>query len=137
MTGKHTSRAAVASYLALVFLSGAGVGAFGHRLYSAKTVDAAKQRPDREAMRKKYLLEMESRLKLDADQMRQLVAILDEFRGRYQAARDRVDPEVKQIQQEQRGRIRSILRDEQRSEYEKLIIERERKRAEEKKSGGF
>jgi len=116
-------------YLLLVFVGGALAGGVGHRLYSAKSVNAkAVTGPD--AYRQRYLNEMQDRLKLDAGQMEKLVVILDESRARYKAARDKVDPEMKQIQQDQRDQIRVILSDSQKSEYEKMLAERERRRKE-------
>ncbi len=130
-------------YLLLVFLSGALVGAFGFRLYSAKSVsaDAAKPKPknSHEAMRQRYMRDMENRLKLDERQKLDLVKVLDEFRGRYKTARDKIEPEMKQIQSEQRDKIRLLLREEQKSEYNKMLEEMDRKRREDSsgKGGGF
>jgi hypothetical protein len=70
---------------------------------------------------------METRLKLDADQKTKLIQILDEFKGRFDATRRKVDPEMKVILEEQRARIRQMLRPEQQTEYEKMILERDRK----------
>ncbi|MBI3684402.1 MAG: hypothetical protein HY235_28850 [Acidobacteria bacterium] len=129
----------VGVYLLLVFLSGALVGAFGYRLYSAKAVGATARSvrsQGHDAFRQRYLKDMESRLKLDASQMQKLVAILDETRARYKATRDRMDPEMKQIQLEQRDRIRGILSADQKPEYEKMLEERERKRREQSHGPG-
>jgi hypothetical protein len=62
--------------------------------------------------------------------MQKLVVILDESKARYKAARDRIDPEMKQIQQDQRDKIRQMLNDTQKAEYEKMLAERERQRKE-------
>lgn len=112
--------------LMLVFLSGALVGAFAHRLYSARTVSA--KGPD--AYRQRYLNEMQTRLKLDPAQMEALVKILDESKDRYKQARERIDPEMKQIQREQRDKIRAILSPDQKIEYERLLEEKDKRRRE-------
>lgn len=127
MAVKHRSGPIVGAYLLIVFLSGAVVGVFGHRLYSAKTVAATNESRRHQSYRERYLRDMETRLRLDAEQKTKLIQILDEFKGRFDAARRKVDPEMKMILEEQRGRIRQMLRPEQQSEYEKMILERERK----------
>ncbi len=129
-------------YLLLVFLSGALVGAFGFRLYSAGVVKAdgtPKQPRTHEAARQRYLKDMESRLHLDEVQKVELIKVLDEFRGRYRAARDKVEPEMKQIQSEQRQKIRLLLREEQQAAYDKMLEELDRKRREDAsgRGGGF
>lgn len=124
----------VGVYLLLVFVSGALVGAFGHRLYSANAV-SAKNPAGHEAFRKRYVSEMETRLKLDQDQLRKFISILDESKDRYRVTRDRIEPEMKQIQLEQRANIRAILRPEQVAEYEKMLEEREKRRKAQTSSG--
>jgi hypothetical protein len=124
---KQRSGPIVGVYLLVVFLSGAVVGVLGHRLYSAKTVTATTESRRHESFRKRYLEDMETRLKLDADQKTKLIQILDEFKGRFDATRRKVDPEMKVILEEQRARIRQMLRPEQQTEYEKMILERDRK----------
>ena len=116
-------------YLLLVFGSGALVGAFGYRLYSANTVNAEQsQKKSPEALRQRYLKEYESRLKLNSDQSQKLVVILDETRAKYKAAHDSIDPEMKRIAADQRERINAMLNDTQRAEYAKMLEERERRR---------
>jgi len=124
-------------YVLLIFLSGALVGAFGHRLYTTKSVSAKSgKRLSPDEYRKRYMDEMSARLKLDSNQVQQLTAILDETRQRYKEARDRMDPEMKRIQEEQRNRIRGMLSAEQRAEYEKMLEEKDRKYRESRKGHG-
>jgi uncharacterized membrane protein len=120
-------------YLLLVFLSGALVGAFGYRLYSVNSVSA---KGTHESYRKIYLNEMQTRLKLTPAQLSNLVFILDETKARFKAVRDRMDPEMKQIQREQRDKIRDMLKPEQKAEYEKMLEERARKQKQASSSGG-
>lgn len=124
-------------YLLLVFVSGAVVGGFGHRLYSTKSVGASTpptNSPD--GWRERYVKEMKSRLQLTSEQTERLVVILDESKARYKSVRDRMDPEMKQIQQEQRNLVRQMLSPEQRPEYEKMLEERERQSRERGSRGG-
>ena len=122
-------------YLLLVFGSGALVGAFGYRLYSANTVNAEQsQRKSPEALRQRYLKEYESRLKLNPGQMQKLVVILDETKAKDKATHDSIDPEMKRIAAEQRERINAMLDETQRVEYVKMLEDRERRRKQ--SSGG-
>jgi len=123
------SNPTVALYLLLVFGSGALVGAFGHRLYSAKAVTAGQnEKRSPEALRQKYLKDYESRLRLDAGQMQKLVVILDDTKAKYKATHDTIDPQMKRIAAEQRERISAMLSEEQKVEYTKWLEERERRR---------
>lgn len=130
----------IATYLLTVFLSGALVGAFGHRLYSAKGVSAAKPNvSSHDAARQRYVLEMQTRLHLDDGQKASLIGVLDDFRQRYRTAREKIEPEMKQIQSEQRDKIRGLLREDQRGEYEKMLQEMDRRRQRDNsgRGGGF
>lgn len=121
------SNFAVLATLLLVFASGALVGVFGYRMYSTSPVSAKGQRPSPDEWRKRFVDEMQQRLDLNAEQLKQLDQILDYTRDRYRAARERMRPEMKQIQDEQAEKIRAMLNEKQRSEYEKILEERERR----------
>jgi Spy/CpxP family protein refolding chaperone len=124
-------------YLLLVFASGALVGGFAHRLYTTKSVKANTAKPSGpEDYRKKYMAEMQGRLKLSAEQVQKLTVILDDTRSKFREVRERMDPEMKQIQEDQRNQIRGILSKEQTDEYEKLLAEKERRSREARKSHG-
>lgn len=114
------SRLSVALYVGLLFLSGVAMGAFGYHLYTVAPV-----RANSDEYRKKYLSEMQGRLKLDSGQVNKLDKILDETRSRFHAVRQRMKPEFDSIRSEQVEKVRSILSDQQRTEYEKMRKERE------------
>ena len=116
----------IALYLFLVFASGIVVGAFGFRLYSGTPV-AAKTTPriSPEEWRRQYFEEMQSRLKLTPEQMRQLNEISDQSRSRFHDAHEKNDAILRQIREEQTAKVRAMLTDEQRPEYEKLRAERD------------
>jgi Spy/CpxP family protein refolding chaperone len=122
------SRAAIALYMGLVFVSGAVVGGFSHRLYTVTTVDA-KSTPNPEEFRKRYMAEMKSRVNLTPDQLTKLGFILDETRARQRAAQEAskkmLDPEITAIRLEQIEKIRQMLTPEQRPLYDTLRKERE------------
>jgi hypothetical protein len=118
------SRAAVALYVGLIFLSGLVLGAFSHRLYTATSVAAS---PGPDEWRKRYMDEMQTRLKLAPEQTSQLSTILDETRASFQQVRERMKPEMDAIRDGQAARIRTMLSDVQRDEYERMRRERDEK----------
>jgi hypothetical protein len=130
-------RAALSSslYLLLVFLSGAAVGGFAHRLYTLNTVLAGPVAPKPDDYRRDLVNEMRARLSLNGSQVSQLTAILDSTRARYHDVKARWDrqakeasrPELQAIQAESIQQIKGILSDTQRVEYDKLRAEREKR----------
>jgi hypothetical protein len=128
------SRLAVSLYALLIFASGIAIGAFGFRLYTVKSVNANTAHDPAE-WRKRYTAEMQSRLHLDQDQSRKLNVILDETRVRFSEARERLRPEMERIRSEQVEKIRSMLSENQRPEYDKMRREREEREKEHAKSG--
>lgn len=120
-------------YLLLVFLSGAAVGFFGHLLYRpsiARTATETKPRP--EELRRKRLMDMKLRLNLTDDQVTRLNGIYDATRREFV---EKIRPQMKLIQEQQIGKIREILTDSQRVEYQKMLDELERKRQRSKGPG--
>jgi len=115
----------IAFYMLLVFVSGIAVGGFGYRSYASKPQVDSAPKPSPEEWRKQYLTEMTNRLRLTPDQLSKLNAILDETHARYQASREKHDAEIKTIKGEQIDKVRAMLTDEQRPEYEKLHADRE------------
>jgi hypothetical protein len=120
--------------LLAVFVSGAVVGAFGHRLYMVRSVysgpaTVAPAPPKPEDFRKKYVEELRTRLQLDESQLGRLNIILDQTREKFHQMRERSKEhsksEATQIRQDQRNQIRAMLKAEQHPEYEKIIHERE------------
>lgn len=123
------SKLTVGVYIFLVFASGAVAGAFGHRLYTQTTVQAVAPQPrNAEEWRKKYVDEMQTRLKLNPEQVTKLGTVLDETRRRYQDMRERSKPEMTAIHDNQVTKVRALLNDVQRAEYEKMQDEREKKK---------
>src|SRR5258708_19852808 len=110
------SRWKIALYVGLVFVSGALLGAFSHRLYMVSGVSANAPR-NPEEFRRRYMEEMKSRLKLTADQVTQLSAILDETRSRVRSTRQSIEPEIRKIRDEQQEKVHPILSPDQRPEY--------------------
>jgi len=120
---------AAALYVALVFLSGAVVGIFGYRLYTAKVVNAnVVAAPKPADFRKKYVEDITSRVHLSAEQVAQVGAILDETRNRFHEEHDRSKQQLAQIHDDQVQKIHEILTPAQLPDYEKFRAEREKER---------
>jgi hypothetical protein len=114
-----------------VFASGIVVGAFGYRLYAAKTVyttvQPASSRPKPEDWRKRYIQEMQALLNLNESQLQQVNSILDTTRERFRQMKDRHKTEAEAMKEEQRGNIRAMLTPDQRPKYDEWVRERDRR----------
>ena len=119
-------RSVAALYVALVFLSGAVVGVFGYRLYTARTVSANNPRPA--DYRKKYVEDMTNRLHLSQEQVNQLGVILDDTRNRWNEEHNRSRQQLSQIHEDQVQKIHELLTPAQVPEYDKFRAEREKAR---------
>ena len=118
-----------AAYLAMVFLSGALVGGFGHRLYTQGSVSAnSRAGRSMEDYRKRYMGEMRSRLDLTEDQATKIGDVLDSTRLQYKQFNESHKAELTGIQNDQVTRVSAILSDSQRLEYEKMRAERAKNR---------
>lgn len=115
------------AYLTVVFLSGALVGMLGHRYYTVQTVKARTAQPSPEEMRRQYVEELQTRLKLREDQLERLAEILEATRDRYRELRKKWGPEGRAVQEEQAENIRAMLDPAQRDEYQKMRQEREQR----------
>ena len=117
------SRLTIALYVALIFACGVVLGVFGHSLYAVTTVNSKSPKP--EELRKKRIAEMQTRMKLSDEQVAKINSIYDETRAKFHEVRERYRPEMDALENAQRDKVRSILSDEQRAEYEKMLKERE------------
>ena len=123
------SNLATLLYLALVFVSGAVVGGFANRLYMMKTVSAATTTPrNRAELRKHYVEEMTTRLHLTDPQVADLKQIMDTTGQRFEELH-------KSIENEHRQKVSAMLNDTQKTEYAKMLEEREQRRREQVKKG--
>ena len=119
----------IALYAALIFGSGALLGGFSHRLYTATTVAANATVPKGPAnFKARYIEESQRRLNLNEGQLSKLVVILDETRSRMNEVNARMEPEMDRIREEQIDKIAAMLTPTQLVEFEKLRKEREDRR---------
>jgi len=135
------SRATIALYVGLVFVSGAVLGFFANRLYSASTVSASKTGggitssakappPTPEEFRKWLTGYYQKRLELTADQVQKMNLILDESQAQVKAVHSRMDPELDAVRANQITRMNLMLMPAQQTEYEKMRKERQEKEKE-------
>ena len=122
----------IAVSMLAVFLSGIAVGGVAYRLYSVKTVTANTPAPPKnpEDFRKKYVSEMDARLKLQPKQTENLNAILDQTRTLFQAEREHSKAEMRRIHDGQVEQVRMILTESQKLEYQKFQKERDLRKKE-------
>ena len=119
----------IALYVALIFGSGALLGGFSHRLYTAATVAAKATASKGPAnFKARYIEESQRRLNLNDDQLSKMVKILDDTRERMDQLNASIEPEMDRIRDEQIDKIRTMLTPPQRVEYEKLRQERDDRR---------
>ena len=120
------SNLALAISLAVVFLSGALVGAFSYRLYTTENTVVANdsKRPSPEEWRRHFVDRATSRLKLSADQIVELNAVLDKTKARFeQLDGDVYRPQKRAIREQMVAEITALLNEEQRAEYAKWLEE--------------
>lgn len=140
------SRLAIALYVGLVFLSGVAVGGLGYRLYTAHAVSAKAQPPNPADLRRSYVHEMQTRIKLTDEQVKQVDIVLEDVGKQFDHLRtkmrtqvwDAMRPDRTRIHAEQIDRINAVLSPEQRAEYQKMRDERQRQHQQhekEKKNG--
>lgn len=132
-------------YLLLVFLSGAMVGAFVHRLYMVKTVLStgvipAPRRPSPAEWRKHFLDDMHTKVKLDEQQLTELQHLLDRTDEEFRQLHAKRKPEDQRRRTEDQGvqsqmvdKIDAMLREDQKPLYQQFREEREAERDRDRK----
>jgi len=122
------TRWTVALYMALVFACGGVVGAFAHRLYTVSGVSANVGQRNPEEFRRRYMADMKTRLQLTDDQAAKLSVVMDDTRARFRDVREKFEPEMQKIREDQRQRISELLSPTQQAEWQKMMDERQRRR---------
>ncbi|MEO5924894.1 MAG: hypothetical protein ABIR70_13825 [Bryobacteraceae bacterium] len=142
----NSSRATIALYMGLVFASGAALGVYGNRYYTASTEQTStkstkgKRGPSPEEFRKMYLTAMQKQLLLSDDQVTKLSAVMDETRTLMDDMHTRHRPEQQEIQRSQNEKIRALFDTIQREKYDamqKRMQERGKSKTKNRPSGGF
>jgi len=113
--------------LLLVFASGAVLGAVAHRLYMVNTVmsgmGGAPKRPTPEEFRRRQVDEMRQRVKADDAQIATYNQILDQTKAAFDQTHKQYNAANRAIWDEQRNKVRAILRPDQVVQYDKLMAE--------------
>ena len=129
MTGP--SKTTAAFYLTLVFLGGAVFGFAASDFYNERVANAEESNPATAAeYRKDLVASLDQDLKLDDDQVSEILQILDDVGERWYQVRDAMEPEFEAIRQERAERIMHVLNPDQRLTYERILEDRRRRREE-------
>jgi hypothetical protein len=118
------SRSAAIFSVALVFLSGALVGAVANRLYMVSSVSStgpSTRPPDSPEDRRKHLVaEMQHDVKLDDQQVKELEQIYDGTLEQFNEMHKRFDAEGRAVRDKQTEAIKAMLRPDQVALYDQL-----------------
>lgn len=124
----NLTRSSIALYIALVFISGVVLGGFGDHVYGTYRVTPAKSGKapkSPEDVRRGIIDFWKSHLKLTDDQVLKVGMIMDETRARMDEVHRGTIPAQQEIRREQMDKMRAMLTDEQRVEYDRLQKARE------------
>lgn len=141
MEGKSSSKNKARLIVMIVFIIGFAAGALSLNLYQRLTsTDEATRNSGHELTGNEYIVnKMSQRLGLSPEQQEQIKAILEERNSRFRAIRTEMEPLMKEfeprfsaIRQESRDKIRAVLKEDQRPEYEELLQEADQSRQREK-----
>jgi hypothetical protein len=118
----------------IVFLLGALAGALvTHKIYQHRVEGIMKGEP--KTMSEFIVRRLDRELNLDANQLEQLRAIVEETHAAMKRVRRQFRPQIEQILARSQEKIRVLLRPEQLEKYEKIITERKKKREDEGSAG--
>jgi len=116
--------------MAIVFLLGGIVGAsLGTTFVSRKLASPSEGSPSQK--REKMIEKFKSRLKLSPQQTAQLQTILDETHRQFSALHETVRPQFDEIRDRMRAKIRELLDEDQKREFEIMNREFDQRKARE------
>ena len=116
----------------LLFLLGIALGAVGMRVAEQKVWGDRRDDHGRMGGAARFVEQLTQEVGLTATQQQQLNTILEETRKKYEATYTTIRPQMEQIRQEGRSRIRTMLTPEQLPKFEGYLkrIDEERKNRE-------
>jgi len=123
------SNLVVVGYLLLVFLAGVVVGGFGDHLLTRHR-SGGRLTPDQ--YRRVVVAELTKRLSLQTAQVEQLNAIYEATGNRFRDIHGKIEPDIAALRADHDNRVRAILNDPQRTEYDKWRAERDKAHAAER-----
>ncbi len=117
-----------------VVLGGLGSHLWGERVWGGQPTPVVNTRPTRSEV----IAQCTHELQLTTDQQKQLVAIIDDTRGKWATLYAPLDPQREQIRQEGRAHIRAILTPEQQVKFDDFMrrIDEQRKKDAEHQAAG-
>ncbi|MBZ5528895.1 MAG: hypothetical protein LAN71_13465 [Acidobacteriia bacterium] len=131
MTEMPASRKA-AVWLALIFLLGGTLGAvFGFAMGSHRAQVSASDKKTPEARRADIVERLTQELSLTEAQRKSLDPLLAEFQGKIQVIHKQFEPQMNELRESTRKKIRALLTPEQQTKYEEHVkrVDEERKNA--------
>jgi Spy/CpxP family protein refolding chaperone len=128
MEGKQPEKRAV-TLVVVVFLLGIALGGIAVHMWAhhhASRAHSGHHTPT------KIVQDMTDQVGLTPDQQKQVLAIIDDTRAKYQAISAQMQPQFEQARADARGRIRALLTPEQLPKFEEFIrrVDEERKKRE-------
>ena len=124
-----SDRRKAAALVALVFVLGIAFGVVGV-LAGRRVLGAGNRRGGGNGQDGQQVSQLTRDLRLTADQERQFQQILADTRDRYNAIRDAMNPQFRQIREQNQGRIRQILTAEQQPLFDQFLRESQNRRRE-------
>lgn len=121
-----SDRGKAAGLVALVFVLGIAFGVVG--VLAGRRVLSAERRGNGNNGGGQQISQLVRELKLTPDQEKQVRQTLADTRDRYDAIRKEMDPQFRQVREENRDKIREILTAEQRPAFENFLTESENRR---------
>ena len=105
----------------IVFLLGVAAGALGLTMYSRWSDTGRPSGWTGKFDRERYVKQMTEAVGLKPEQMGPLDAILDETRKEFLAMRKRLSPQIDEVRQRARDRVRGILHADQQPRFEAFL----------------
>jgi Spy/CpxP family protein refolding chaperone len=124
--GFSSDRRKAAGLVALVFVLGIAFGVVG--VLAGRRVLSAGRRNNYNDGGSQQIGQLVRDLKLTPDQERQVRQTLADTSDRYEAIRKAMDPQLRQVREENRDKIREILTAEQRPAFENFLTESKNRR---------
>jgi hypothetical protein len=130
MTEISTTRKA-ALWVGLVFLLGAALGGLGGYVFAHQKYTVTNAGPTTDAAKRaQKVQELTSVANLAPEQSQQVDAIIADIQSQMKSIRKTVDPQLNEVREKGRERIRAILSAEQKPKFEEYIrkLDEERRR---------
>jgi uncharacterized protein HemX len=129
--GDNSAARKAALWVGLVFVLGLALGGVSGYLFAHQKYTVTSAAPTNDAARRAQKVQGLTKLaNLTPDQSQQVDGIISEVQGQIKTIRKTSDPQIDEVRQKGRERIRAILTSEQKPKFEEFIrkLDEERKR---------